>query len=70
MLRRRQLPQISRAKLLEFFASQPACLVAMEARGGAHYLAREITKFGHEVRLIAQIRSAVPLHASGGCDMV
>ena len=45
--------KISRAKLLEFFASQPACLVAMEACGGAHYWAREITKFGHEVRLIA-----------------
>jgi transposase len=45
--------KISRAKLLEFFASQPTCLVAMEACGGAHYWAREIARFGHEVKLIA-----------------
>lgn len=45
--------KISRAKLLEFFASQPPCLVAMEACGGAHYWGREIGKLGHEVKLIA-----------------
>jgi transposase len=44
--------QIRRVKLLEFFASQPRCVVAMEACGGAHYWAREITKLGHEVKLI------------------
>ena len=45
--------KIGRARLLEFFASQPPCTVAMEACGGAHHWAREITKLGHEVKLIA-----------------
>ena len=45
--------KISRARLLEFFASLPPCTVAMEACGGAHYWAREIGKLGHEVKLIA-----------------
>ena len=44
--------RITRAKLLEFFADQPRCLVAMEACGGAHHWARELTAMGHEVRLI------------------
>lgn len=45
--------KISRTKLLEFFAAQPHCLVAMEACGGAHHWGREIIKLGHMVRLIA-----------------
>lgn len=45
--------KISRAKLLSFFASQPPCLVALEACPGAHHWGREITKLGHEVKLIA-----------------
>lgn len=45
--------KISRAKLLGFFASQPRCLVALEACGGAHHWARELMKLGHDVRLIA-----------------
>lgn len=45
--------KIRRAKLLEFFASQPPCTVVMEACGGAHYWGREIAKLGHEVKLIA-----------------
>lgn len=45
--------QLRRNKLLEFFARQSPCLVAMEACGGAHYWAREISKLGHNVRLIA-----------------
>lgn len=45
--------KITRSKVLEFFASLSPCLVAMEACGGAHYWARELGKFGHEVKLIA-----------------
>ena len=45
--------KISRARLLAFFASQPRCLIALEACGGAHHWARELMKLGHEVRLIA-----------------
>lgn len=44
--------KISRTKLLEFFAKQPPCLVALEACGGAHHWARELTELGHEVKLI------------------
>lgn len=44
--------KISRTKLLEFFAKQPRCLVALEACGGAHYWARELTLLGHRVKLI------------------
>ena len=44
--------KIARSKLLSFFASQPRCLVAMEACGGAHHWGRELTKIGHQVRLI------------------
>lgn len=44
--------RLRRDKVLEFFAAQPACLVAMEACGGAHYWAREIRKLGHDVKLI------------------
>jgi transposase len=45
--------RVSRAKLVGFFASQPRCMVAMEACGGSHHWAREIQRLGHEVRLIA-----------------
>ena len=44
--------KIVRAKLIAFFSSQPRCVVAMEACGGAHYWGREIGKLGHTVRLI------------------
>ena len=44
--------RITRAKVLEFFAGQPRCLVAMEACGGAHHWARELAQMGHQVRLI------------------
>ena len=38
--------RLKRDQLLKFFATLPPCLVGMEACGGAHYWAREITKFG------------------------
>jgi transposase len=44
--------KITRTKLIDFLASQPRCLVALEACGGAHYWGREISKLGHTVRLI------------------
>ncbi len=45
--------KLTRAKVLEFLASQPRCLVVMETCGGAHHWGREIQQLGHEVRLIA-----------------
>lgn len=44
--------KLTRAKLLDFFTGQPACVVALEACGGAHHWARELQAMGHEVRLI------------------
>ncbi len=44
--------RISRGKLLDFFATQPSCTVALEACGGAHHWARQLARLGHEVRLI------------------
>jgi transposase len=44
--------RLRREQVLEFFAGQPACLVAMEACSSAHHWAREIGKLGHVVRLI------------------
>jgi transposase len=38
--------------VLKFFASLPPCLIGMEACATAHYWARELTKLGHEVRLM------------------
>ena len=43
----------SRTRLSEFMANLPACTVAMEACGSAHYWARQFRSHGHEVRLIA-----------------
>lgn len=44
--------KLRRDQVLAFFASQPRCLVAMEACAGAHYWAREIGALGHQTRLI------------------
>jgi transposase len=44
--------RLTRAKLLDFFSRQPRCMVALEACGGAHHWARELTALGHDVRLI------------------
>src|SRR4051812_49833377 len=44
--------RLVRAKVLEFFAGQPPCLVALEACGGAPYWGRELWKLGHTGRLI------------------
>lgn len=45
--------RLARNKVLAFIAKLPACLIGMEASGGTHYWAREFTKLGHEVRLMA-----------------
>lgn len=44
--------QLTRKKLLPFLERQPACLVAMEACGGAHHWAREIRQLGHRVHIL------------------
>src|SRR5476649_1735008 len=44
--------RVGRAKVLEFFAGLPPCLVGMEACATAHQWARELKKFGHDTRLM------------------
>jgi transposase len=44
--------RISRAKVVEFFASFPACLIGIEACPSAHYWGRELQALGHTVRLM------------------
>jgi transposase len=45
--------QLSRSKVLPYFAQLPWCLIGLEAGSGAHYWARELQKLRHEVRLMA-----------------
>lgn len=45
--------KLSRAQFRTFMARQPPVLVVFEACGSANYWAREMTRLGHEVKLIA-----------------
>ena len=44
--------QLRRSQVLPFFEKQAPCLVGIEACATSHHWAREIAKFGHEVRLM------------------
>ena len=44
--------QLRRGQVMKFFEALPPCLVGMEACASAHYWARELTKLGHEMRLM------------------
>jgi len=44
--------QLRRGQVIRFFEELPPCLVGLEACATAHYWARELTKLGHEVRLM------------------
>jgi transposase len=44
--------RLARARVLEFFANLPPCLVGLEAGGGAHHWARELRGLGHDARLM------------------
>ena len=46
--------QLRRSQMLEFFQRLPPCLIGIEACASAHYRARELTKSGHEVRLMVR----------------
>lgn len=45
--------QLRRDQLATFMVQFPACLVGMEACGGAHFWARKFRQMGHQVRLMA-----------------
>src|SRR5271166_5628561 len=44
--------RVSRAKVLEFFAALPPCLVGIEACPSAHHWSRRLQALGHTVRLM------------------
>ena len=44
--------QLRRGQVLAFFRALPRCLVGMEACATSHYWAPELTKLGHQVRLM------------------
>src|SRR5208282_5920928 len=45
--------QLRRAQVLGFMRGLPRCVVEMEATGGAHYWARQLSALGHEVRVMS-----------------
>ncbi len=45
--------KFSRQKLKEYLVTLPVCTIAMEACASAHYWARLLKSYGHEVKLIA-----------------
>lgn len=44
--------QVRRQDLLTFFSNRKPCLIGMESCGGSQHWARELTKQGHQVRLM------------------
>jgi transposase len=44
--------RVSRAKVLEFFAALPSCLVGIEACPSAHHWGRKLRALGHTVKLM------------------
>ena len=51
--------KLRRKQMLKHFANAPACHIAMEACGGAHYWSRELQKSGHTTTLLP------PQHVKG-----
>ena len=45
--------RVSREKFLPLMANKTKCLIGMEACGGSHYWATELTKLGFDVRLMS-----------------
>ena len=55
--------QLRRGQLIKFFEVLAPCLIGMEACATAHYWARELTKLGHQVRLMpAKARRSAGCH--------
>lgn len=55
---------LKRDQVTTFFANVPVCLIGLEAGGGSHYWARELTRLGHEVKLMAP-QFVAPYRKSG-----
>jgi len=46
--------QLKRARFLKFFEGRAPCLIGMEACGGAHHWARQLSTMGHRVSAICK----------------
>jgi len=44
--------KLKRSEVLRYFANHPLSLIGLEACGGSHYWARELSKLGHDVVLL------------------
>lgn len=62
--------KLTRVQFHKFKSGHPACLVAMEACGSAHYWAREVAQMGHDPRLIAPryVKPFVKRHKNDTAD--
>ena len=58
---------VSRGKVMEVMAGIGPCMVGVEACSGAHHWARELSKLGHTVRIMAP-RFVTPYRKSGKND--
>lgn len=58
---------VSRNKLLLTLANVPPCLIGMEACSSSHYWARELSKLGHDVRIMAP-KFVIPYRKGGKND--
>src|SRR5215469_2395162 len=59
--------QLTRSRVLGYFANLSPCLIGIEACAGAQYWARELGKLGHEVKLMAG-QFVIPYRKSGKSD--
>ncbi|MCD1620870.1 IS110 family transposase [Salipiger manganoxidans] len=62
--------RLQRHRLLDFLATLPPCVVAMEACGGAHHIGRFCLQKGHEPRLMSPlyVRPYVKVHKNDDRD--
>jgi len=44
--------RLTRARLLPFFEKLPPCIIGIEACGSSHFWTRELSRFGHEIKLM------------------
>lgn len=59
---------VSRKKVLPYFSNIAPAIIGIEACGGSHYWARELSKLGHEVRIIGS-QFVIPYRSKGKNDI-
>jgi transposase len=62
--------QLRRGQVMTYFRALPPCLIGMEACATSHYWARELTKLGHDVRLMPakDVKAYVKRNKNDGRD--